>query len=132
MSYNQKNLVNAPFQAAKLNLFLLKNSDFCVFERYSKNQYKEYDYTPETMTESFEIPGIFHVQSSFQYQTNTDAAYTRSKKQPMILTDCKSGEKVKIGDIYRDRNGNIYKVVDGVNINELNICYEISLELVLL
>jgi hypothetical protein len=121
------------FLRNKINRLIQWNGQEFVFTRKIKNQYHEIvDDTNKEIT----IKGVFHDGGGYGGMLNLEL-YTREgsreydKSKPMILClhDDNSSQiiiddEIKIGDVD-------YTVVDKVDLKNLGIAYEISLEQVL-
>lgn len=102
------------------------------FIRYALNDYQEIDYNQ--VEELFSINGIFHDGGGYGGMLNIelferDGARTLTKMKPMIL--CLYDEiskQIQMDDVVEIADDK-YKVVEKNNIKNLNVAYEISLEL---
>lgn len=121
----RKTLVTA--QKAKIQYQLAKNGQQVVFLRYPQNKYKNPDFT-KTPIESSAI-GIFHqVQTYVTIQDTSDSRMVR-KQTPFIFGLWDDLSKVQLGDI-TNIAGIKYRVNDVVNVSDLSIAGDISLEVI--
>ncbi len=120
------NLVNSSFQLNKiLRAIRVANRNF-VFCRYVKNKFGEIDF--ENYKIAKELKGIFHISSSFQQNITSDAGTNATVEQPMILALYNDAMGILKDDFVFLNENKIYKVVDVIDLGELHIVCEISLE----
>ena len=121
------------FLKSKINRLIQWNGQDFIFTRKQKNQYHEIVDDIET---TIHIKGVFHDGGGYGGMLNL-TLYTREgsreydKSKPMILcmVDDNSSQII-IDDEIQIRNAK-YTVVDKVDVKNLGIAYEISLEQVL-
>lgn len=121
------------FLKSRINRLIQWNGQEFVFTRKQKNQYHEIVDDTET---TIQIKGVFHDGGGYGGMLNLEL-YTREgsreydKSKPMILcmVDDNSSQII-IDDEIQIRNVK-YTVVDKVDLKNLGIAYEISLEQVL-
>ena len=117
--------VNVSESAVKANI--KRYGKIFTFKRKNKNEYGEFI---ENDT-AYEIFGLYHESNSYIELNISDSGKVQSKKKPMILycqNDYEETDIVpKIDDIV-EINGRIFKVTGTVNVSELNIFKDISLE----
>lgn len=98
-----------------------------TFKRQNKNEYGE---LIDSFT-TYEIFGLYHETNSYIELNISDSGKIQSKKNPMILycqNDYEETDIVpKIDDIV-EINGRTFKVTGTVNVSELNVFKDISLE----
>lgn len=121
-------LCKTPYQAAKIKRAIQTAKEKYTFTQLYRNEFGELDKTRPR--EEIEIQGILHVSSSYQTRINADSTTVASKESPMILTDLESALKVKYGALMTTNGGTTYRVIDVINLGELGIIGEISLEVV--
>lgn len=109
------------------------NGKSFTFIRYKENDYHEKNYNEVEMEVTLE--GVFHEGGGYGGMLNIelysrDGGRTVSKMKPMILclkteesTVLKMDDVVKVGDY-------VYKVVEKNDIQNLDVAFEISLEIV--
>lgn len=95
------------------------------FYRYGKDKYQQKEKEPKT---SYEVVGKYHVSTSYVKESADDNARLVSKSQPMLLVLFEDGEKMEKNDEVAI-NGKIFKVIYKTNVDELNIAYDVSLEM---
>lgn len=121
-------MLNTKFEAYKIARELKRSGRKFTFYRNSINEFGE---PLGDIVELGSIVGLYHEQSSNIQITTGDTTQTRTKKIPMILCLAKD-----VGDISLDAgdyiyiNGKMFKLTGIVDIFELNIVLDISLELV--
>ena len=114
------------FQKNKVSRFIQQYGETFVFKRPKLNDFGE------PINDGFEeitIKGVYHETNSYVSQTITEGTVTRTKKQPMILCFVSEAEKLKYGDALEYKQ-NKYNVVSALNLAQLDICCDISLEVV--
>ena len=74
--------------------------------------------------------GLFHTEKGYISRNVSDGTTTKSKWQPKLLVSYEDGKSIKDGDLI-NINNKTYKVVDKNNIQEYNIIYDISLEVII-
>lgn len=98
-----------------------------TFYRKRLDQYKQD--TGET-EEVATVRGLYHTEKGYVTETSGDYGKTRTRGNPKLLIMFD-----QIGDIQKNDivvvNGNVYNVVDLNNVAELNVVYDLSLEVVL-
>lgn len=114
------------FQINKVNrLIQQKGIDF-VFERSKLNEYKE---PIKGEYDKIEVRGYYHEESSYVKRTTSDGSTVKSTPQPMILCSVESGKLLKQDDELA-YNGKRYKVSGVQNVNQMDVCCDVSLELI--
>ena len=114
------------FQINKVNRLIRLYGQNYIFKRNKLNEYNEPikdDY------EQILIVGVYHETNSIIARTSSEAAVLRSKVQPMILCLKEEAEKLKINDIVEIK-GTKYKLIDKINLNKMDICVDVSLEVI--
>lgn len=122
-----ENLYNNPYQVSKLKRILRTQKIKYTFNRLPLNSFGEPDKDKQPI--KIEIQGLFHMSSSHQTRTNADSTTIATNPQPMILALYEVAKTIKYGDCVVINNQK-YKVVEVMNVNELNLFAEISLEVV--
>ena len=89
---------------------------------------EEDKYHRETAETSYSIKGIFHQSTSYSNKTSNDGSTTRTKPSPMILCNYDDGVQINLGDSVNINNQD-YFVTAIQNVQELNVAFDISLEL---
>lgn len=115
------------FQQNKVNRLILVNGEEFEFERRKVNDFGEP--IKDEPGELIKVKGLYHEVNSFVSKVGSEASTTRSKPQPMILCMNEEGAKVKRDDLLTYK-GTKYKVVEIANPVKLDICLDISLEVV--
>lgn len=113
------------FLKNKIARQLIMNGCEYEFKHYEENEYHENVFYSEII-----VKGIYHEQNAFEVQTKVDGAITHSKKSPMILCLIEDAIKVNIGDEV-EISGNKYTVTSKNNIQNYDVAYDISLEVVI-
>ena len=119
------------FLRNKLRRHIEWNGQPLTFYRYGKNQYEEID--ENVIEKQFDIKGLFHEGGGYGGMLNIelferDGARTTSKMKPMVLCSYEDGKDIEMDDWVVIAE-NKYNVVEKVNVKNLNIAYEISLEI---
>jgi len=120
------------FLRNKIKRQILWNGQDFVFERYKQNDYHE---MTDEVDQTFELRGVFHEGGGYGGMLNQEL-YERegsreiSKMKPMIIClysdvskQIQMDDRVQIGD-------EKYFVVEKNDVKNMNIAYEISLEMV--
>lgn len=96
---------------------------------YTFTRVVEDEYHREQDTESITVEGIYHQTNSYQQKSSKDGSITTNKPQPMILClYSDSGNNPKLGDkVVID--GKTMLVTGVVDIQELHVALQISLEM---
>lgn len=113
------------FQINKVNRLISTNGEIFNFKRKKINEFNEYTEEEQTI----QIKGIFHQTNSYVSQTGMDAGLIRSKPQPLVMCLKEEAEKIMKDDIL-EYKGKQYKVIDKTNLVELDICVDISLDVI--
>lgn len=108
------------------------NGQEFIFKRYALNDYSEIDYN--TVDKEFIVNGIFHEGGGYGGMLNIelferDGARTTTKMKPMILCLYEDGKDLDMDDIVEISDYK-YKIVDKQDIKNLNVAYEISMEVI--
>lgn len=119
-------MLGKSFQRNKVNRLISVSGEEFEFKRNKKNEFGE---PIKSEFDIIKIKGFFHQVNSQVTQVGTDANITRTKPQPAILCLVKDGENVKKNDVL-EYKGKTYTVVESENQSELDICYDISLEVI--
>lgn len=118
------------FLRNKLYRHIEWNGQEFTFNRYKENEYGELS---DEIGQSFTFKGLFHDGGGYGGMMNfelveRDGARITTKMKPMILCTYDSGKDIVIDD-WAYVGNNKYKVIEKNNIKNLNIAYELSLEL---
>lgn len=111
------------FLKNKIERQILMNGQTYAFRKIEKDKFGQTKISDDKVS----IEGMFHQTSSFVKSQDGDGARMVSKPQPMILTLYEDGLKIE-KDYLVEISGQAYKVVDKTNVNNLNVAFEISLE----
>ena len=108
------------------------NGQQFIFERYKLNDYSEIDYN--AIDKEFIVNGIFHEGGGYGGMLNIelferDGARTTTKMKPMILCLYEEGKDLDMDDVVKISDYK-YKIVDKQDVKNLNVAYEISLEVI--
>lgn len=115
------------FDIAKVTRALRTHGCKFTFLQPVLDQFNE----PTQETKHLEILGLFHQTRGWISISTSDGTAIQSKPQPQILTPINdSSNQISQGDTLK-YCGKLYKVSGIDNIGNLNIAYDISLELVL-
>lgn len=117
----------ALFLECKIKRQICMNGRDLIFERYKVDKYEQ---VSNEIDKTVEARGIFHTTNSYIKSNDAEGARLVSKPQPMILMLYEDGSRVEKDDKVKIGN-NVYKVVEKNDVNNLNIAYDISLELCL-
>lgn len=113
------------FQINKVNRLISTNGEIFNFKRRKRNEFNEFTDEEQTV----QIKGIFHQTNSYVSQTGMEAGLIRSKPQPLVMCLKEEAEKIMKDDIL-EYKGKQYKVIDKTNLVELDICVDISLDVI--
>ena len=121
------------FLKSRIKRLIQWNGQELIFTRKAKNQYHEIIDEPEV---TIRIKGVFHDGGGYGGMLNLEL-FTREgsreyeKSKPMILClNDENSSQIVIDDEIKIGNVN-YTVVDKVDLKNLGVAYEISLEQVL-
>lgn len=118
--------MNKAFQIRKVERLISDSGEQFTFYRKKKNKYGEFiDEDLEVIT----ISGIFHQVNSYVTKGTQSFGSIRSKPQPMVLCKIEEANKIEKEDIL-EYAGKKYSVVDKTDLLEMNICVDISLEVI--
>lgn len=112
------------FQKSKVNRLILVNGKEFTFKRQKKNEFGE------PIKDDFDeitVNAFFHESSGFVSRVGSDGSTTRSKPMPSLLCTFEEGSKLKKNDTMQYK-GKEYIVVEAKDVNELGICFDVSLE----
>lgn len=115
----------ALFLRNKIKRQILMNGKECTFTTYRLDKYKSLVVDSEII-----VQGIYHEQASHVIKTTSDATIKRKSKIPMLLVlkdECT--DNLKINDSITV-NGVAYRVTDITNLMDLNVAYDISMEVI--
>lgn len=115
----------ALFLRNKIKRQILMNGKECTFTTYKLDKYKSLVVDSEII-----VQGIYHEQASHVIKTTSDATIKRKSKIPMLLVlkdECT--DNLKINDSITV-NGVVYRVADITNLMDLNVAYDISMEVI--
>lgn len=107
------------------------NGQELVFVRYAKNAYGE---LIDEIVAEFVYVALFHEGGGYGGMLNIelferDGGRTVSQLKPMILCMYEDGLNLQKDD-FVNVGSNVYKIVEKIDIKNLHIAYELSLELV--
>lgn len=114
------------FQKNKVSRFIQQYGESFIFKRSKLNDFGE---PVKDGQETIEVVGVYHETNSFVSQTTTEGTVIRTKKQPMILCFDSEAKKLNFGDVLEYKE-NKYKVISVLNLAQLDICCDVSLEVV--
>lgn len=114
------------FQKNKVSRFIQQYGESFIFKRSKLNDFGE---PVKDEQETIEVVGVYHETNSFVSQTTTEGTVIRTKKQPMILCFDSEAKKLNFGDVLEYKE-NKYKVISVLNLAQLDICCDVSLEVV--
>lgn len=115
------------FEHAKLKRLLKTHGEYFEFKRKRLDKFKQE--INELEKETVNILGVYHETQNFVSLQSNEAAQTRSKKQPMIMTTFEEAHEIKLNDFLKYNNKK-YKVVNVRDILENGVFVDISLEVV--
>lgn len=107
------------------------NGQNFVFTRYKTDEYHQ---LTDEVDKTFEFNGVFHDGGGYGGMLNIelferDGGRTVSKMKPMILCLYEDGCQLAMDDFVTIGDNN-YKIVEKIDIKNLRIAYEVSLEVV--
>lgn len=118
-------MINKQFEAYKILREIKRSGSIYKFKRPKKD-----DRGQEIIGEYENIKclcGLYHEENGNVQVVSGDSTITRTKKFPMILCIYEDTDSLKYGDVVAI-NGNEFKILGIVNIQEWNIVADISLE----
>lgn len=118
------------FLKNKIQRQILWNGQDFIFRRMKKNEYHEIS---DEVEKEFNVHGVFHEGGGYGGMLNIelyerDGARTVTKMKPMILCLYEDGKDLIIDDEVFIA-GSKFKVVEKNNVKQINVAFEISLEL---
>lgn len=118
------------FLQNKLARHISWNGQMLTFTRYSKNEYEE---LTDEVERTFTFKGLFHDGGGYGGMLKIeiyerDGGRTFTKFKPLVLCLYEDGKDIQTDDVV-EIGGNKYNVVDITNVKNLNIAFEISLEI---
>lgn len=121
-------MINTTFETYKLKRELARSGKTFRFTRRGLNNFGEPTGLPEELGS---LRGLYHEQNSNIQVTTGETTQTRTKKIPMILCLAEDAKPLDLqtGDIV-EINGRVFLVTGIVDIQEWNLIFDISLELV--
>lgn len=121
-------MINTTFETYKLKRELARSGKTFRFTRRGLNNFGEPTGLPEELGS---LRGLYHEQNSNIQITTGETTQTRTKKIPMILCLAEDAKPLdlKTGDVV-EINGRVFLVTGIVDIQEWNLIFDISLELV--
>ena len=117
---------NILFLKNKIDRQIKMNGQTFYFERHGEDQYHQ---TSSEVTDIIEVEGLFHTTNVYISSNTNEGSRSFSKPQPMILTLYDQGSLIQTDDQV-EISDQRYKVVDKININQFDIAFDISLELI--
>lgn len=107
------------------------NGQEFVFIRYARDEYGQ---VTDEQEETFKFTGLFHEGGGYGGMLQVelferDGGRTVTKLKPMILCLYEDGKDLMIDDVVKIGD-NYHKLVQKVDVKNLNIAYEMTLELV--
>jgi len=116
------------FLRNKINRQINQNGSEYTFQRYSVDEYGQLS---DEVQETFIFKGLFHETIRHVQDVLTENASARIIDVPSSYILClfEDGDPIRIDD-FVEINGNIYKVVNRINVGNFNVAYDISLEMV--
>lgn len=118
------------FLENKIKRQILWNGQKFIFNRYRINEYKE---LTDEVEKTIEVNGIFHEGGGYGGILNIelyerDGARSVSDMKPMILCLYDDGKELRIDDEV-EIAGSKFRVVEKNNVKQINVAFEVSLEL---
>ena len=107
------------------------NGQEFTFTRYKKDKYGQ---ITEEVELELSVKGVYHDGGGYGGMLNIeiysrDGSRTITKMKPMIICLYEEENRVLLDDVVHIGD-NIYKVVEKVNVKNMNVAFEISLEVV--
>lgn len=121
-------MINTTFETYKLKRELARSGKTFRFTRRGLNNFGEPMGLPEELGS---LRGLYHEQNSNIQITTGETTQIRTKKIPMILCLAEDAKPLDLqtGDVV-EINGRVFLVTGIVDIQEWNLIFDISLELV--
>ena len=113
------------FLKNKISRQIKQNGSSYTFNRFGVDEYGQ---KTDEVIETFSFKGLFHETISHISVQLTEAESARVVEVPSSYILClfEDGDKISLDD-FVEINGNIYKVVNKINVGGFNIAYDISL-----
>lgn len=111
----------------KLKQDITTNGEQYEIKRNKRNSYNE---RTNELEHIVTITALFHTTYSHVTESRSDGTTTHSKRSPSLLVMWEDVEKISIED-FVVINDQMYKIVSKQNVGNLNLCCELSLEVVL-
>lgn len=121
-------MVNKQFESYKIGREIKRSGSNYTFTRIPENELHEPTGEPVTVGS---IRGLYHENNSSVIMGNAGASSYRTRKVPMILCSYAdwNGAGICVGD-ETVINGKRRKVTGAVNVQEWNVCVDVTLEAV--
>lgn len=117
---------NVLFLQNKLKRQICLNGQDLVFKKVIEDNFHQSVESEEEVV----VKGIYHEAYSYAKSQDSDAARMVKKPQPMVLMLFEDGSKIE-KDFSLMLGGSKYKVTAKHNVKNLDVAYDVSLELVL-
>lgn len=114
------------FELYKVQRFIKRWGQTFTFTLAGENSFNE----PEGVKVEVSLPGVFHDNNEYITQDSSDAGTIRSKLNTRILCLAKDAAQIQ-PEMTVVIQGQTYRVTGVRNIENLNLAYDISLEVVL-
>lgn len=118
---------NKNFDKNKIKRFIKRYGKEFTFKHFVTDKYGEIK-EDEEPTE-IKITGVFHEVNSYITENVQDGTISKRKPQPMILVLATENFEVTHGDVVTYCNTD-YEVVETLNVNDLGVAFDISLQVV--
>lgn len=119
--------MNIAFEFQKLRREIQTHGRHYEFKRNIINEDLEPTGEVETIITSC---GLFHISKGYVTEKTTEGTKAHSKGKPMILMLFEDGQNINNGD-WLIINNQKFKVVEKNNVQECDLVYDVSLEVVL-
>lgn len=118
---------NKNFDRNKIKRFVERYGKEFTFKHFLVDEYGERKKDEEPL--EIKITGVFHEVNSYITENVQDGTISRRKPQPMILVLATENFEVTHGDVVTYCNTD-YEVVETLNVNNLGVAFDISLQVV--
>lgn len=120
-------MLNSTFLANKIKRQIKQNGEVYTFYKYSEDEYHQ---RKDEYDKEIRIEGIFHeTVSNVKSFSETSGARVIKVSKAFILCLLEDGEDISLDDECFI-NGNKYRVIDKANVGNLNVAYDIIMELI--
>ncbi len=119
-------MIQNKFLKEKIDRQIKYNGSTFTFNRYGVDEYEQ---RSDEITETFTFDGLFHETVNHVSLAESDGARVFNVPNSYILCLYEDGEPIKIDDQV-EINEKLYRVTGKTDVNNFQIAYDISLEMV--